>query len=308
MKIDRLLSIVVLLLNRRKITAKELSEKFEVSLRTIYRDIDSINASGIPVIPYQGYQGGYCIMDNYKLSKQLLTLDDMIAILSSLNSINDAFTNKKLENAIDKITSVVPENRAEKVERHLEQFAIDVLPWGVSEKNKETIGLMNQAIESSQIIQFDYCNQKGEITNRSIEPMTIVFKGYGWYLFGYCLEKKDFRVFKIARMKEILLCDKHFERKKVSYQGYFSFDSGSPVLLKLLFKKSSKNRIYESFEHDQISVLENGDFIITIEFPDTPWIYTFLLGYGSEVEVLEPLYIRERLIEEIKKMTFLYKN
>lgn len=308
MKIDRLLSIVVMLLNRKKVTAKELSEKFEVSLRTIYRDIDSINAAGIPIIPYQGYNGGYCIMENYTVSKQLLTLEDMIAILSSLKSINHTFTNSNVSNAIDKIESVVPNDRAETIKRHLEQYAVDILPWGVSDKHKNAIATVSSAIGQNLCIEFTYVKQGGVESKRTVEPMTIVFKGYGWYLFAYCQIKSDYRVFKIARMDDIIITNNQFTRRAVSYENYFDFSNEKLVTLVLKVKKEMKERLFESFERDQITVLDENNLIVTVDFPETPWVYTYLLGYGSYVEVLEPSHIRKDLQREIEKMNRIYKK
>jgi predicted DNA-binding transcriptional regulator YafY len=220
MRIDRMLSITVMLLNRERIPAKELADKFEVSVRTIYRDIDAINMAGIPIVSYQGNSGGFGIMPNYKLERQLLTFDSMVSILSALKGVNQTLGDESIDGAIEKITSLVPKEKADDLHSMTERIVMDILPWGSSRRQRENLQLVHAAIAANKLVEFDYLSDNGSIVNRSVEPMTLVFKGYAWYLFGYCLVRKDFRLFRLTRMRELAILDDSFNRKNVSYRDY----------------------------------------------------------------------------------------
>ncbi|RUM36698.1 MAG: YafY family transcriptional regulator, partial [Desulfobulbus sp.] len=150
MKLDRLLSIVIMLLNRQRVQAKDLADHFEVSTRTIYRDIEAINRAGIPVVTHQGNKGGLGIIDSYKLDRQVLTLQDMVTMLSVLKGVNSTFKDRQINNAIEKIHALVPEHKQEFVKNHVDQIVIDVMPWGSSLKHKEKMMTLQQAIAKNQ--------------------------------------------------------------------------------------------------------------------------------------------------------------
>ena len=139
MRIDRMLAITVMMLNRDRISARELAERFEVSIRTIYRDIEAINLAGIPVISYPGNNGGFGIMDNYKIDRQVLSLKDMLSILSALKAISSSLEFSELDNAIEKINSLVPRGKTGQKNLFAEQFVVDILPWGFRKRQKTLV-------------------------------------------------------------------------------------------------------------------------------------------------------------------------
>lgn len=186
MRIDRMLSIVITLLHKEKISARELADKFEVSVRTVYRDIQAINRAGIPIITYAGSSGGIGLMDTFKLDRRLLSMEDFIYILSSLKGINETLDNKEIENAIDKISSLVPKEKSELIDSQLEHIIFDMVPWGYAKKQTKKVKSLHESIINKQIIEFQYIDQNGKATKRNVEPMSLVFKGSTWYLFGYC--------------------------------------------------------------------------------------------------------------------------
>ena len=309
MKIDRLLSIIIMLLNRDKIPAKELADKFEVSIRTIYRDIDTINQAGIPIISYQGNNGGFGIIDNYKIDRQLLTLKDIFSILSALKGINTTLEDTELDNAIEKITTLVPKEKSDMMKLHCEQLVIDVLPWGFTHKQKERIKLIHNSIIDNRVIDFIYSNTKNETIRRSVEPMTLIFKGYAWYLFGYCLIKKDFRLFRLSRMKDIKFLNQTFERKDVSYQAFTMPDENSLPMTELVLKFAPhlRTRVEDFFDEEGITIQDDGYLIVKTAFPEDEWVYSTLLSYGENVEVLHPPHIKKIILEKAKKIVLNYK-
>jgi predicted DNA-binding transcriptional regulator YafY len=308
MRIDRMLSIVILLLNKPRISARELSDRFEVSVRTIYRDIDAINLAGIPIVSYSGNTGGFGIMENYKLDRQLLSLDDMKSILTALKGINSTLEDRYLTSAIDKITTLVPDDKAEEMRLHGEDVIIDILPWAYTESQKIMIKSANRAIKENLLIDIDYRNLKGERYLRTIEPMSLVFKGYSWYIFGYCTYKKDYRIFRISRIYSLEPSNVKFERRNYSYFDFFTEDSPEKnnVKIKLRFFPEIKEKVVENFDYGKIEYLEDGSMVIESFMPEDNWVYSFILSFGEFVEVLEPVHIRDIIREKAKKIIGIY--
>ena len=309
LKLKRLLAIVFFLLNRDKISAQELSEKFQVSVRTIYRDIKIINQAGIPILTHSGAKGGFSIMENYKIDKQVLSVKEMHSIVNALKGVNASLDNSDLELIIEKICALLPKSSNSGTLDEGRNLAIDLVPWGMSENHKKNIRKINIAIENKNIIKFLYTKAQGEGTERYVEPMTIFFKSYAWYLFGYCRLRHDFRIFKISRIKKLDLTDLHFVRKKEDYQKHLNWEQNTnKIHLKLKFSKTIQSIVEDNFPEKNIFYHKSGDLIVTAEMPKSPWVYGFVLSYGSFVEVLEPLDFRESLKKEVANITKLYNN
>ena len=200
MRIDRMLSITIMLLNRDRISARELAEKFEVSVRTIYRDIEAINIAGIPVVAHSGTNGGFSIMENYKIDRQYLTLNDMISIITSLNSVGFILDDINADSAMEKIRNLVPREKESEINLKAEQIVIDILPWGYPVKYKRMLKEIQRAIKSNYLTNIFYTNSRRESVSRLIEPMTLILKGYIWYLFAFCRLKNDYRIFRLSRI------------------------------------------------------------------------------------------------------------
>ncbi|MCK9212292.1 MAG: YafY family transcriptional regulator [Ignavibacteriaceae bacterium] len=310
MRIDRMLGIVVVLLNRDRISAKSLADRFEVSVRTIYRDIESINLAGIPVVAYAGNNGGFGIMENYRLDRQVLTLQDMTSILTALKGVSPTFENNDLENVTEKILSLVPDNKMDILKQKFEELCIDILPWGLKQKPKEYLKEIQPAISQKKLISFDYMNMKGEFANRTVEPMTLVYKGYAWYLFAFCRTKNDYRIFKLIRMKNYIVQEEEFERKNQSYHEYMkkSIDESKLVNLVLRYAPKLKTQVEEYFEDDNIEYNSDGSMIVRIALPDDNWLHSTILSSGEHVEVLEPASLRKIIKEKAEKILRVYKH
>jgi predicted DNA-binding transcriptional regulator YafY len=310
MRIDRMLAITIMLLNKNRVSAKELADRFEVSIRTVYRDINAISMAGIPITSYSGKQGGFGIIDNFKLDRQLLTMKDLLTILSALKGINATLEDKELDSAIEKITCLIPDDKTNLLEDHLQHISIDILPWSYKRKQQEHIKLIHDSIAANKVIEFHYENSKGEIRQRKVEPMTLLFKGYAWYLFSFCLFRNDYRMFRLSRMKEVTALEEKFVRKDKTYKEYFreSFDSAKIIDIVLKFPNKMRQKVIEYFGDE--SVIEKHENFLTVKFnmPEDEWIYSMILSFGEFVEVLEPKYMRNILKEKSKKMFELYKH
>lgn len=306
MKIDRLMTIIVILLNRKKVTAKELAEKFEVSVRTIYRDIDTIDMAGIPIISYPGNNGGFGIMDNYKLDNQLLTLNNLCSLLTALNGINNSLEDIELESSIEKFRNLIPQDKTSDLDLHMDQFIISMPPWANTPKEKGLVKNIRNAIALSQVITITYRNYTNEVSIRKIEPMSVIFKGYTWHLFAYCHLKNDYRVFRISRILDIEINNETFERRNKSYHELEEYgDQSALTSVTLKFSPTVRARVEDIFTRENIQDLNTGEMIVTAQFPDMEWCSSLILSFGEHVEVLGPKHIRATIASRAESM---FKN
>lgn len=309
MKIDRLLAITIMLLYKQRVTAKELSEKFEVSIRTIYRDIEAINNARIPGVSLQGNTGGFEILENYKIDRQVLTLQDINSILFALKCVSSTFNNKGLGSVYDKINSLVPDKEKQTVTNNFDQIAIDFSPWGYGDKQKAKLKNIHSAIIQNNLIRFTYHNTSAETTRRTVEVMTLLFKGSSWYLFAYCLLKKDIRLFRLSRIKKLINLNKDFIRKNISYDAYYANKkSEKDVEIVLRFSPENKHIIEDYYDEKNITIDDEGYLIVKVNYPENGWVYANILSYGENVEVIKPAHIRKIIKYKAQKILEKYQT
>lgn len=298
MKIDRLLSIVILLLNRRLVQAKDLAEMFEVSIRTIYRDIDAINQAGIPVVTYQGAGGGIGLVEGYRLDRSLLTDGELATLFTALRSVA-VYGGQEHNLLMEKISSVVPPSRADAFYARTSRLAFDLKPWGSSTAQEVKLGLVRQALEEGNTLAFTYVSASGKTTQRTVEPYTLVLKGQAWYLYGYCPLRAAFRLFKLSRMKEVLATDEIFTPREIPAaeypwgSGWADKQTVSPLVLK--FGPESRHLAEDRFGCEEIQPEADGGCLVHLQYPEDDWLYGFLLSLGPYAEVIQPEHIRAKL-------------
>ncbi len=310
MRIDRLLAIIILLLNREKIKAAELADRFEVSVRTIYRDIDAINLAGIPIISYPGNNGGFGIMENYKLERQVLSLNDMLSILNTLKSVHSTLADNSLDEAIDNFTCLVPQEGLARLHEYSERFVIDILPLGYQKRQREFLKSVFGSIQDRNLLRFVYRNMKGECITRTAEPMTLLFKGYAWYLFAFCRTRQDYRLFRLSRMSNVETLPTHFTRRNASYKDYSSFDVDKSEVahLVLKFKPRARIRVEDNFPGENILEKPDGSLMVRVSWPLDEWVISHLLSFGEDLEVMEPASVRRILFTQAKKIQKIYET
>lgn len=308
MKLDRLLAIVMYLLNRKKVTAKELAEHFEVSIRSIYRDLEAINQAGIPIVSYQGTNGGYSIMESYTIDKQVLSGDEMNAITVALKGLDKTLDDRKLKAIIEKIDLLNTNPNSENIGSNNKYF-IDFTPWGISAKQKEKISLIEQAIDHCRLIAFSYTNIQGTATVREVEPMLLVLRGTSWYLYGYCRLKEDYRIFKITRMFDLTAKEQRFARREERFHESIlnqERDTGKePVMIVMKFGLKVRTRVEEWFRDEDMAE-RDGALIVRVSYPEDEWLYGFILSFGDQVEVLEPEHLREIIAQKGRSIGNIY--
>ena len=281
---NRLFEIIYILMEKKKVTAKELAKKFEVSTRTIYRDIEILSSANIPIYMSQGKDGGIGILDEYIFNKAILSEEDQNQILFALQGMKK-ISGQEDRNVLEKLSLLFNK----KVNNWIK---VDFSNWGKESFQDNKFDIIKSAILNKQLIEFVYYNSFGEETKRIVEPLQIYFKDKSWYLISYCRLKEDYRIFKITRIKQIKILDEHFERDlpKASKEEKSDFKS---VLLELEISKEMAYRVYDEFEYYEIAKKENGDFIVKIEFPENEWVYGYILSFGEYLKVLSPNRVKD---------------
>lgn len=302
MQINRLFEIIYLLLERGSITAAELAEKFEVSTRTIYRDLDTLSSANIPVYTSKGKGGGIRLLPGYVLNKSLLTDSEQREILFGLQSMS-AVKAADTQHTLERLHGLFKREETKWID-------VDFSRWNGGESDKTKFELLKSAILQQTVITFTYYGSNGTKTERRIEPCMLRFKNSDWYLQGFCLTKKDTRVFKISRMESVELTAEHFERRE-SAEKPLHMPTPLPARmlpLQLRFSPKAAFRVYDEFRAADITRDSDGNLCVRIDFPDDMWLYTYLLSYGDDVTVLSPLAVARELRDRARKIFENYKE
>lgn len=294
MKLDRMLAIIMYLVNHEKVKAQELADKFEVSVRTIYRDIDGISLAGIPIVAYQGADGGIGIAEGYKLDKSLLTTDEVFNIVTGLKGLHSISEDLKIKILIEKLTAITARSGYIPAGH---EIMIDLSSWNKNNELGLRIQEIRKAIRERKIIEFIYYTNE-ELTERKVEPCVIVFKETNWYLYAFCLLREDFRLFKLKRMSQLTITDTGFNARefsidRVEWDGEFDKDQNLSIVV--LFDKSMRHVADDIFGMDNHEVMEDGRMKVTFHLAESGWLYGFLLGFGDKIEILEPADLRNKI-------------
>ena len=287
MKIDRLIGILSILLQEEKTTAPELAERFEVSRRTINRDIEDLCKAGIPIRTAQGTGGGISIMDGYRMDRTILTSKDMQMILAGLRSLDSVSGSSYYGQLMEKLQTGASEFISGR-----NSMLIDLSSWYKGSLAPK-IEAIQRAIENRHLIRFEYYAPSGE-SNRSIEPYYLVFQWSSWYVWGWCLERKDYRLFKLNRMDKVAETDKEFICRNVPMPDLSTekiFPGG--IKVKALFTPDMKWRLVEEFGPHCFTENDDGRLLFTADYTDMENLVTWLMTFGAKAEVLEPAEARD---------------
>jgi predicted DNA-binding transcriptional regulator YafY len=302
MKIDRLIGILSVLLQEEKTTAPELAERFEVSRRTINRDIEALCKAGIPIQTAQGIGGGISIMEGYRMDRTILTSKDMQVILAGLRSLDSVSGSSYYGQLMEKIQSGSSDFVSGR-----DSILIDLSSWYKGTLAPK-IEVIQDAIENRQYIKFKYFAPSGE-SKRTIEPYYIIYKWTSWYVYGWCLKRKDFRLFKLNRMDKVVMSKDTFECRNVPVPEISAGPiKPSNIILKALFEPDMKWRLVEEFGPECYEVAEDGRLLFVENYYDFENMVMWLLTFGDKVEVLEPPEAREKLRDIAGAMVRMYKE
>lgn len=301
--IGRQLGIVYLLLSKKNITAAELAERFEVSVRTIYRDVEALSLAGIPVYARKGKNGGISLTENFVLNKMMLSKEEQECILAALNSMQQTGAGSE-EETLKKLGSFFQIERESWV-------SIDFSDW--SGRRGELFERIKSAILQQKLLRFDYYGQNNVMKRRTVEPVQLVFKEFTWYLRAFCREREAMRMFKVLRMKRVECLEEEFVPDPGKYQEVYEdvlagheerrqaeADAGVEEVV-LRVAASEAWRIYDRFEEEEVTCLEDGSFLIRMRVKVDEWVYGMILGFGPAAEVLEPAKVREEMRRRLRE-------
>ncbi len=290
MQESRLFKILYHLLDKGQATAPELAERFEVSVRTIYRDIDALSGAGIPVYTEAGRNGGIHLLNDFVLDKAVLSEAEKQEILAALQSIHIT-RNMDGSRTLQKLSALF--------QLHSENWLeVDFSRWGNPGYDNETFELLRSAVIRRRNVKLRYAGSCEEIRERTVQPSKLVYKAKAWYLQAFCTEKQDWRVFKLNRILELEVLEEGFSQRNPP--GPIETFEGEYPKVTLRFPKEMSYRVYDEFDKTQIQRQENGDLIVSANMPEDPWLIGFLLSFGTRVDILSPARLKEAVAEQAK--------
>lgn len=300
MQINRLFQIVYYLLEHGKSSASELAEKFEVSTRTIYRDIDTISAAGIPIYAMQGKGGGISLLENYVLDKSFFSEKEQEQILMALQGI--AFTEgENTDELLSKLSALFQMKSTDWIE-------VDFSDWNRKETDRDIFNELKNAIFDRRLISFSYFGGDGRRLSRCVKPIKLIFKSRDWYLYGFCLVRKDYRFFKLTRIKDLVISTETFVREvSEPPKTRIENQNENTVSITLKFFPQAAFRVYDEFT-DSVTTDGENNLYVTTALPDNEFIYNYLLTFGDTVEVLAPAHVRKAVKEKARSVLKIYET
>lgn len=304
MQTELLFELTYIILERQNVTAGEMAAHFGVSQRTIYRWVDALNLAGVPIVTTKGKGGGIRLAEKYTLDKAVLTEEEKLEILSSVQAFQ--VLSGSSDTAASKLKAITKATA--------DWIRIDFAPWNPKGVEiRELFSLLKNAVLTNRQVEFDYYSSRGECSRRTADPWKIVFRGQAWYLYGFCHSKKEPRYFKLNRMqntvvkKEKVECseaDFVVEKDGVGHEYLGDSTEGMPqIKLKLWVSDKNVYRILDEFSvHKIMDADENGYKILEMELPEMYWLKNWFLSFGSGLKILEPERLRNELKLEIKRM------
>lgn len=297
-----MLKILMLLLQKRKVTATELADRYEVSVRSIYRYIEELIICGVPIDVARGRYGGITVADTFRLPSGYFTKEEYAATVNALNAMASQISDENIISAREKLES---SQKSDKRENSVcGNIIVDGGAWGDGGKFSQKTSVCEQAVNECKSILIDYISRGGEHSRRVIDPYALIFKQNVWYVWAFCHTKQDFRTFKIGRIKSASFTDKSFEKKPFSREDIdLSFKNNDAELIDVTLK-IEKNSLADAEEWLGIDNIEpRGDgFVATLTLPDDNALVNKILGYGGAVTVISPSALKERVVSAARKI------
>lgn len=297
MKIDRLLTITMLLISKKKITAKELAEYFEVSVRTIQRDMDNLTMAGVPIFSDVGKKGGYSIVEGYKLENNFLNANEATMLVALLKNIENLLPMDEAKSMISKLKTILPDEGKD------EKVVFRLSPNLRESQYDEHMSLLTKAREKQKKVELVYIDANFKESVRVIAPYRLVMMGSAWYVYGFCSQRSNFRLFKVSRILKCHMTDEPFELQAMPEKlPWEEITDGSKIstLMVLEIDSCLKGNIPDYFDYRSCKVLEDK-IIVSVSFPVDEWMYSLLLSLVPHVRVVEPQWVRDEMIRRLEK-------
>ena len=309
MKVDRLVSIIMILLEKKRIGAQELADRFEVSPRTIYRDIDAINMAGIPVRSTSGVGGGFEIMPEYKMDTRVFSTAELSALLMGLTNLSGMVRGEELLSALAKVRSFIPADKAKEIDLKANQICIDLRPWMGNRNIQPSLETIQTALQERRLLSFSYVDGHGNQTGRTVEPYQLVLKGSHWYFQGYCHKRKDYRLFRLSRISNLQMMTETFApreyRKPVL--DYSEALEAMQTRIRLRIHKSIMDRVLDFCGFENFTPDGEDHYLVEYPFIENDYYYDMLLSFGQACECLAPTRIREELKRRAQAIAAIYE-
>lgn len=289
---SRLFKIIYYLLDKGSATAPELAERFEVSVRTIYRDIDVLSSAGIPVYAETGRNGGFHLLSDFVLNKTVISEKEKQEILSALQGLSIVSGDCK-KDTFEKISALFNIN-------HVDWLEVDFSRWGGNPEDNSKFETLKTAIIYNRCVKIFYAGSDGKVNERVIKPIKLLYKSKDWYIKAYCKSKQDFRIFKLNRIIKWELLQECFT--PIDFLDYNDAYENVYGKIVLRFHKEIAYRVYDEFDMTQISSEKNGDLVVAAEMPEDDWLIGYLLSFGGKVEIIEPVYLKKIIAEKAKEI------
>ncbi|WP_339222767.1 YafY family protein [Paenibacillus sp. FSL H8-0332] len=306
MRVNRLLSMLLIISGQGTVTGKELAEHFEVSLRTIYRDIEKISEAGIPVASTSGKGGGYYIMDSYNISSLFLNRDEAHTFVAVMKNLHGLFGRNEAFNDI-----LLKVEHTYRRESNQDKLTLELSHFSMKQEIKEYLGIISKAITDNRVLVFDYINRDMEYLERTVEPGWIDFRHGHWYVIGFCRVRNDYRRFKLVRIRQLELGLSFAKRDVPDARIAEVIDhnySQAGIQVVLRFTSRIGAQLTEYFEKEKISRGEDGFYLVTDIFPHEEGLLKFILSFGKECELLEPRELRAELQQYMQNMLLSYND
>ncbi|MCJ8012904.1 YafY family transcriptional regulator [Paenibacillus sp. KQZ6P-2] len=306
MKIDRLLAMTVLLLNRGRISAKELAERFEVSTKTIYRDMDTLSRAGIPVMAHQGSSGGFEMMSHYTISRQFLTMDEITSIFTAVKGVRAALDDRTLDQLLDKVGALLQRSDNAMGMGMSQRLLFDLNPWGQGKGTRDKVSMLRRAVFESRKVNLQYINMNGSDSWRTLEPGRLILKGNVWYLQAFCTRRDEFRIFRVSRILEMKVLPDIFEPRELplldAYEWKPEWSTEAHHTVTMRFSPQVRHRVSDSFSPEQISVQEDGSLLVKGEYPLDEWFYGMVLSYGDQIVIEAPELAAMEVVRRVQNI------
>lgn len=300
-KVERLISIIMILLRRDTVSTKEFAQLFNVSKRTILRDMETLSVSNIPIYSIQGVHGGYGIMDEYKVDKRLLSSSDLENILTALGGLEQILISEEVEVTIQKIEAMVSPLSPKG------SIQLSFYDWEGRSEIAHTLRICQEAIVKRRLVTFDYIDRNGSTTSRMAEPYQLHFSESSWYLKAFCLSRQSYRTFKLSRINQLIVNENTFPpRDYVLEQEQEANDQPQLVPIKVLISPGIADQFIERYGRKCIDTYSPEYFLATIHVPQNSIGFQFLASFGTNLEVIEPKAYVDEFRNYLHKMVEKY--
>lgn len=306
MSVDRLMSLMLILTTKGTVTAEELSNHFEVSIRTIYRDMDKLCQAGVPIRAISGVGGGFKIMDGYSIDDLFINKNEMQPLLEVMDNLNVLFgKNNSFNDIVLKMRNTYDKKFKSRT------LNINLSHFSMEEELKQYLYEINKAIEHSKVLEFEYINRRMEREKRVVEPIYIAYTEGQWYLAAFCRRRNDYRKFKLVRIRELKV-NGEFRKREIDKDTLEKiFDEGflkKSINLTLRFSERIGDQLEEYFDKKDIIKEEDGRSLVNANFPREEGLIKFILSFGNDCEILYPKEVREEIKNYIKNLLEVYNH